>query len=316
MTNQLEKITLGIDVSKAELVIFHWQTESCSRLDNEPAAIEAWLDALPGRARIAVEPTSTYHLALVDAAAARGHEVYLVNTRQLAHYREAVNVRNKTDPDDAYLLARYLTHEAAQIRPYKPQDRKARLLWKLLKRRASVVGARKQLKQTLGDIKLPTKALYNQIQVTLDRFDKQIDALIEQLDWTDDYRRCRSVPGFGRLNAAALVCAYHRGAFAGSDAFIAYIGLDVRVRESGKFKGKRKLTKRGESELRRLTYCATKSARTYPPFDEYRQRQLDKGLCKIAANVILARKLARIGFALIRNQTMFKKQPMEACKAP
>ena len=54
-------------------------------------------------------------------------------------------------------------------------------------------------------------------------------------------------------------------------------------------------------------------ARSYPPFDQYRQKQLDKGLPKIAANVILARKLARIAFALMRDQTMFKKLPSEAC---
>ena len=316
MANQQEKITLGIDVAKAELVILEWQTQSHSRLDNEPAAIEAWLDALQAPVRIAIESTSDYHLALVDAAVARGHQVYVVNTRQLAHYRIAVNVRNKTDPDDAYLLARYLTHEAAQLRLYKPQNRKARLLWKLLKGRARVVGARKQLKQSLDGIELPTKAMYNQLDALLGRFDKHIETTIEQLNWKDDYQRCLSVPGFGRLNAAAMVCAYHRGTFAGSDAFIAYFGLDVRVRESGQSKGRSKLSKNGETELRRLAYCAARPSRSYPPFDQYHQRQLDKGMSKIAANVILARKLVRIGFALMQNQTMFKKEPKEPCYSP
>ena len=61
-----------------------------------------------------------------------------------------------------------------------------------------------------------------------------------------------SIPGIGSGNASALVVAYHRGSFAGSDAFISYLGLDVRIRESGYFRGKRKLTKRGEPELRRF----------------------------------------------------------------
>jgi len=59
----------------------------------------------------------------------------------------------------------------------------------------------------------------------------------------------------------ALIRAYHRGAFASRDTFIAFLGLDVRRRESGYFKGKRKLTKRGPVELRRLLYCAAKPAR-------------------------------------------------------
>lgn len=316
MAKQLEEITLGVDVSKDELVVYNWNSETLSRLANQPATIKKWLKGYCGPVRIAIEPTSTYHLEFVDQAVTRDFVVYLINPRQLAHYREAVNLRNKTDPDDAYLLARYLNSEAAQLRPYQPGDPRAQQLWTLLKRRALVVETRKQLRQSLADIQLPTRALDTQYDRLLVRIDQRIEKLVTQLGWSDDYQRCLSMPGFGHLNAAAIVCAYHRGAFASCDAFIAFLGLDVRVRESGKFKGKRKLTKRGESELRRLLYCAAKPARSYQPFDQYRQRQLDKGLPKIAANVILARKLARIAFALLRDQTMFKKLPSEACLAP
>jgi transposase len=316
VANHVEQITLGVDVSKGELVVYNWNSEKLSKLANQRAAIKAWLIALPGPARIAIEPTSHYHLEFVQQAIARGYPVYLINPRQLAHYREAVNERNKTDPDDAFLLARYLNNEVTQLRPFEPRDPKAQQLWVLIKRRAAVVEARKQLKQSLAEMRLPTQALMTQFQRLLARIDKRIDDLIVQLDWSADYHRCRSVPGFGHLNAAALVCAYHRCAFANCDAFVAFLGLDVRVRESGTFQGKRKLTKRGESELRRLLYCAARPARSYQPFDQFRQKQLDKGLPKIAANVILARKLARIAFALLRDQTMFRKQTPAPCPVP
>ncbi len=45
------------------------------------------------------------------------------------------------------------------------------------------------------------------------------------------------------INAAALTAVCHRGTFAGSDAFVAFFGLDVRLRESGKFKGQSKLVR-------------------------------------------------------------------------
>ena len=128
---------------------------------------------------------------------------------------------------------------------------------------------------------------------------------------------CLSIPGIGPLNAAALVAAYHRGVFASSDAFVAFIGLDVRLRESGRYKGKRKLTKRGEAEIRRLLYCATQAASAYSPFKAYYQNQIHKGLPKIAAKVILARKLARIAFSLMQNQTQFvKKQEIQLASVP
>ena len=309
MAKHVQKITLGVDVAKDACVVHVWETTETREVPNQPEAIEAYLKALQGPVRIALEPTSHYHRNWIERAQARGFEVYLVNPRQLLHYREAVNQRNKTDPDDAWLLARFLAHEARQLRPYQPQDAQAQALWALLKRRAKVVEARKQLQLSFREIQLSAQALFTQFQHLLARIDQRIQRAIQALGWQEDYQRCLSIPGIGPLNGAALVAAYHRGVFASSDAFVAFIGLDVRLRESGGYKGKRKLTKRGEAELRRLLYCATQPAASYRPFKACYQRQIDKGLSKIAAKVILARKLARIAFALMQNQQHFVKNP-------
>ena len=308
MSKLVSKITLGIDVSKDELVICDWGTEQISTLENQARVIKCWLTSLCGPARIAIEPTSHYHLEVVEQAHALGIEVYLINPRQLAHYRVAVNVRNKTDPLDAWLLARYLAHESDSLRPFKPQCAKAQRLWSLLKRRASAVRARTQLEQSFRESTLSIKALTSEIRRLLQRIDKHIQTLIRELGWSTDYQRCLSIPGIGPVNAAALVTVFHRGAFAGSDAFVAFIGFDVRVRESGKYRGKRKLTKCGESEIRRLLFCAAQPARSYALFDNYYQLQLDKGLSNIAAKVVLARKLARIAFTLLTNEQSFIKK--------
>ncbi len=308
MSKLVTQITFGIDVSKDELVIYEWETEQISTLENKAGAIKAWLGSLHGPVRIAIEPTSSYHLEVVEQVHARGDEVYLINPRQLVHYRLAVNERNKTDPADAWLLARYLVREASSLRPFKPQCAKAQRLWALLKRRATVVKARTQIDQSFRETKLSIKALLSEIQRLLTRIDKQILALVRALGWWPDYQRCLSIPGIGPLNAAALVSTFHRGAFASSDAFVAFIGLDVRLRESGKYKGKRKLTKCGEAEVRRLLFCASQGARSYPLFDIYYQSQINKGLPKIAAKVILARKIVRIAFTLLTNQQTFIKK--------
>lgn len=308
MAKRVEKITLGIDIAKDEGVVHDWASATTRRVANQDAAIAEFFQSLSGPVQIAIEPTSNYHMAWVEQALASGFEVYLVNPRQLVHYREAVNQRNKTDPADAWLLARYLVHEVTQLRPYRPQSKQAQYLWALLKRRARVVQARKQLQQSFRDIQLQAQALFTQFKQLLTRIDQRIQRAIEALGWQDDYQRCVSIPGIGPLNAAALVAAYHRGAFANSDAFIAFIGMDVRLRESGRYRGKRRLTKRGEAEIRRLLYCAAQPARNYSRFEQYYQKQIDKGLPKIAAKVILARKLARIAFALMHNQSSFIKK--------
>ncbi|MCH8117083.1 MAG: transposase [Proteobacteria bacterium] len=316
MAIAVSEITLGIDVSKDELVICDWDTEQLTRLKNEAATIKAWLGTLYGPVRVAIEPTSHYHLEFTEQAHALGITVYLINPRQLVHYRKAVGERNKTDPADARLLARYLARESDSLRSFTPPCAKAQRLWALIKRRGVAVMARQKLQQSFRDIKLPAKALFRELQTVIARIDQQIQALIRELGWWADYQRCHSIPGIGPVNAAALVAVYHRGAFAGSDAYVAFIGLDIRVRESGKFKGQRKLTKCGEAEIRRLLFCAAEGARSYPPFDNYLQLQLAKGLSKIAAKVILARKLARIAFTLLNNQQAFKKQEIPYSQSP
>lgn len=315
VANPVTKFTLGIDVSKDQHVIYNWQTEQFTKLRNQRKPIKKWLKHFHGPVRIAIEPTSHYHLEMVEEALALGYEVYLINPRQLAHYRQAVNVRNKTDPIDAWLLARYLEHEGDELRPFKPQDPKAQRLWKLILRRATVVKSHQQLQLSFAQVQLSIRGLSTQFEQLLARIDRQILVLIRELGWYQHYQRCLSIPGIGPGNASALVAAYHRGAFSSSDAFVSYLGLDVRIRDSGYYKGRRKLTKRGEPELRRLLFCASHGARSYHRFAEYYQRQLDKGLCKIAARVVLARKLARISFALMRNEETFIKEEKTYCIA-
>ena len=307
MAKRVSKITLGIDVSKDELVIYRWDSEELFTLANEADVIKAWLKTLLGPVRIAIEPTSTYHLCLIDQAHALGYTVYLVNPRQLVHYRKAVNLRHKSDPDDAWLLARFLENEGKQLRAFTPPSRKAQQLWVFIKRRAVVVEARKKLQQSLADTQLAHQALITELKVLLVRIEKRIKVLIRELGWLADYRRCLSIPGIGPVNAAALVCAFNRGAFASCNAFIAYLGLDIKRRESGRYKGQRKLTKHGESEMRRLLWCTAQPARSYAPFEHYYQAQIDKGFPKTAAKIILGRKIARIAFSLLTKKQTFKK---------
>jgi len=312
VAKRVEEITLGVDTCKEKLDVYHWEAEEGCQVSNDWQAIKDFLMDLQGPVRLAVEATSNYHVAVVEVALELGHMVYLVNGRQLANYRKAVNVRNKTDPLDAWLLARYLDREAASLRPFQPQSAQAQELWALLKRRALVVNTRKQIDLSFRDLHFSTQAMFSEFQRLLARIEQRLRTLVRALGWWADYQRCRSIPGVGPVNAIALTAVYHRGAFGSSDAFVAFIGFDVRIRESGKYKGQRKLTKQGEPEIRRLLWCAAHPARLYHRFDRYYRQQLDKGMTKIAARVVLARKIARIAFTLLVNQQTFKKAEVPA----
>ena len=76
-------------------------------------------------------------------------------------------------------------------------------------------------------------------------------------------------------------------------------------RESGQWRGRRKLTKKGDPEVRRLLFNAAMQARRSPVWEPYYLALRQRGLSTTAAFVALGRKLARVCFALLRNGTEF-----------
>jgi transposase len=78
--------------------------------------------------------------------------------------------------------------------------------------------------------------------------------------------------------------------------------MDVRVGESGTFNGRRRLTKKGDPELRRLLCLAVMTARRSRSWKPFYESATVAGLSRIQKLIAPGRKLARIAFALLRNQ--------------
>ena len=109
----------------------------------------------------------------------------------------------------------------------------------------------------------------------------------------------------GPTTSLALVAAFYRHNFRSADAFVAFLGLDVRVRDSGRFRGRRKLTKKGDPEIRRLLYNAAMAGCRDPHWSSYYQSLRDRGISGTAALMILARKMVRVCYALLQQQVSF-----------
>ncbi len=263
------------------------------------------------RIQVAIESTSSYHELVAQATHARGHQVYLVDPHRLAHYRASVGQRVKADRQDAQLLARYLEREVGELRVWVPITAAEQGFWRLLRRRATLVRAQVQLHHSLVEL--------DSLQADVDTLLKNLDQLVHKIDralmteakrigWAAQFARCRALPGVGPLTALALVALYHRGEFVRADAFIAFMGMDVRVRESGQWRGRRKLTKKGDPEVRRLLFNAAMQARRSPLWEPYYLALRQRGLSATAAFVALARKLVRVCFALLKNGTEFNPE--------
>ena len=178
-------------------------------------------------------------------------------------------------------------------------------MWQLLRRRACVVQARTAMMQSLkelGGAGRESKRMLDAVQRFIDLLERRAIELARSLGWQEDLARAQSVPGVGKLSALAMVLIFRQVPFRKADAFIAFLGLDVRVRDSGQKVGKRRLTKQGDPEVRRLLFLAGRSARIHTDrFRTYFERLTERGMHNIAADMAVGRKLARIVFSLLKN---------------
>jgi transposase len=97
---------------------------------------------------------------------------------------------------------------------------------------------------------------------------------------------------------------------------VAYAGLDIQVRQSGKWKGEAKLSKRGSGRLRRLLYMtAVRSTRLKnSAFGQYYHRLVARGMKKVEALMAVMRKMLLVAYRLLRTEETY--DPLKVCAAP
>jgi len=308
MAMEANQFIVGIDVAKAELVIHFQSSGTQTSLTNNKPEIKQWLKQQPANTALCVEATNVYHLDIVEMAHEKGFKVYVVDGFQLSNYRKGIGGRSKTDASDAALLARYLEREGRELRAWTPPPAVYGKLQSLLRRRAALVTMRASLNQSWKNESL-LKTEFKSLTQHMDKLDllvqRKLKDLLKEAGLVEQVARCQAIEGIGFLTATALVMAFMRGEFKTSDAYIAFLGMDLRIADSGEKTGLRRLTKRGCSEVRRLLHNAAMSASRSAAWKETYEHYRNKGKATTEALVILSRKLARIAFALMKTKTNY-----------
>jgi len=143
----------------------------------------------------------------------------------------------------------------------------------------------------------------------------QLESEIDKLLKTDaGAKGLISVPEFGHKTVAVLraelgdVTRFQR-----TDQVVAYAGLDIEVKQSGKWKGQAKLSKRGSGRLRRILYMATVRCIRLPgsAFGAYYHRLVARGMKKRDAMMAVMRKMLIVAYRLLRSEETY--DPTKVC---
>ena len=303
-------LNIGVDVAKDEIVVACSESSFPVRqIANQRVALLAFLKNLPTGSRIGVESTGSYHELFAEAAHQLGFAVFLLNPKDTRHYAKAVGLRGKTDRVDAELIARMIAHEHTKLHAWIPPTPQQREMDRLIKRRATLVALREAVEMSLHELEgfaIDLKALRTCFNQLIARLDLRVKALVEaDPERKQNFARLCTISGVGPVIGTALVNTLERVPLKSADAFVAFTGLDPRADDSGRHRGKRRLSKRGPAELRRLLYMAAMSAintKTWRPlYEHYRA----KGLSSTATLVILARRIARTAWSIYTHKTEF-----------
>jgi transposase len=318
MQTQSEALNVGADVAKDEVVVACAEGSfPVRKLANQRTALLAFLKRLPAGSRIGMESTGIYHELLANLAHKLGFTVFVLNPKDARHYAKGVGMRGKTDRVDAELIARMIEHEHTHLHAWMPPTPEQREIARLIKRRAKLNALRQALGMSLKGVDgfaTDLKALRARFNQLIAHVDQRVKELVESSpDRKAQVTHLRTINGVGPVVSVALVNTLERVSLKSADAFVAFTGLDPRPDDSGQHRGKRRLSKRGPSELRRLLYLAAMSAKKTPAWKPLYEHYRAKGLSTTACFVILARRIARTAWSMYTYKTEFDPVRLTKC---
>jgi transposase len=305
---------LGIDVSQKELVctLLDPQRQKplwTRTLPNSPDGIRQLVTQTPPKTPWVLEPTGRFSTAVAKLAVSYGRTVLLASPRHAQHFLRSIQTRAKTDRLDSVGLALFAASRPLPPYPIKPDA--VEQLDQLLAARKGIAAAITSLQVRVASLPhaaQPLQKAIAELEAQRAELDRQIrEQTSEQEELAPLVAALQQVPGIGLVTATAAVARLKAKQFSHPDQFVAYIGLDVGVRQSGKRAGETGLTKQGDAELRRLFFlCAKANLRVKEsPFREQYEREREKGLSTTAALNAVARKLARLCWSLVKHESTY-----------
>jgi len=309
---------IGIDVSKATLEVVGiagdkvWRTEIANS-ESAIASLAKTLQAGGYRHKLVCESTGHYHLLLGLVFARYGLDLRIVNPLQSSKHQKARVRKTKTDSVDGYVLATMCETErdlpeAVHLQPKRVLMRlkqgQLHALDKQLQCMSRSVRSYSETYQQLGLEPGSSQTTLQQVVMDLKAarraLQKELEGmLVKEAKGSDDIDKLRRLPGFSPMVAGLVGTAFNRQAKS-ERSWVAYAGLDVSVRQSGTWRGRGKLTKRGNSYIRKRLFCAAWGAvMNYDEVRHYYDTLKMAGRNHVEALCIIARKLLRIAYAIL-----------------
>ena len=218
-----------------------------------------------------MEATGTYYENLAYYLHSKGKKVSVVLPNKINHFAKSLNVKTKTDKVDSDFIAQIGIERELPV--WKPMSANYKHLRDLCREMLSLKKERSRAKCQLHAMEYSHEKTPSVLQIKeslIDFYEKlilQIETEITKIIKTDKELKNRiekimKVKGLGLITIVVVLCETNGfELFNSIRQVVSFAGLDIKMNESGKFKGKTKISKKGNARIRQCLFmpamCAT-----------------------------------------------------------
>jgi transposase len=266
---------------------------------------------------IVMEATGVYYENCAYYLSEAKYHVSVILPNKAKKYLQALGLKSKNDKIDAKGLSRMAAEQSLEL--WQPLSKfyftlrgYTRQLQSLQELKTSVSNQLHAAERTMYQIDKVKK----QLKSLVDKLDKQIEAMEviikEHIDSDQEIKKkvenvC-AIKGVGITTVAVTIGETNGFAlFENVSQLISFVGYDVVDNQSGKRTGKTKISKKGNSRIRRILHMPAFNVIRYEvkPFIDLFNRTYEKHHIKMKSYVAVQKKLLVIIYALWKGNEAF-----------
>jgi len=279
---------------------------------------------------VVMEATGVYHENIAHFLYKKGYEIYVVLPNKAKRYLQSIGHRSKNDPIDSRGLTQ-MGIDQQHLEKWHPPSLIMIRLRGLTRHRQRIQQQITVVNNQLHAVEsgfFDDRSVKKSLRATIRFHKKQIKLLeldIEQalkehpLLAAKIKRIVQSIKGIGTLTLVTVIAETNGFQnFSSIQQICKYAGYDVIENQSGKFKGRERISKKGNSRIRRILHMPALNMVTFGTgtFPSIYERIYRASGIKMKAYVAIQRKLLCLLFTLWKKDEIFNPNfKSKFCKA-
>lgn len=266
---------------------------------------------------ICIEATGNYHENIVFYLYKRNYKISVVLPNKARYYMKSLGLKSKNDKIDAKGLAQMCGEQNLDLwQPFSERIYDLRALTRYCEQLAclhtQITNRLSSLESGMHQMKEINKGL-NKFKILIEKQIKETKTKIEELIKSDEkmnerFNKILKIKGLGFLTLATIIAETDGfKLFKNERQLVSYAGYDVIENQSGKRIGRTRISKKGNSRIRRILHMSSLNVVRFQElkFVDMYNRIMSRTTVKMKAYVAIQRKLLCLIYILWKKNEDF-----------